>query len=237
MDTSTIKQIDLFRSVDPATIDAIAAPSFLQNFPGNVILARQGVAADFLFVLMDGMVEIRTEVAERQHTLGILEPTSVLLADAVVTDDIVLAECRTIAVSRLVMIPAAIVRWAMERDATFCRRLLSITAETSRDYMRQLNGQKLRNGIERLAAWALDEWQVQGGGEAFEMRHSKRVLANLLGMTPENLSRTLAGLEDSGLRFSGRKVEVWNPDRLRSIADLDPLIDRSAREDRAPART
>lgn len=60
------------------------------------------------------------------------------------------------------------------------------------------------------------------------MRHSTRVLANLLGMTPENLSRTLAGLEESGLRFSDRKVEVWNPDGLRSIADLDPLIDRSA---------
>lgn len=98
MDTGTIKQIELFRSVDPSTVDAIAAPSFLQNFPSNVILAHRGVPPDFLFVLMDGMVEIRTEMADRQHTLGIIEPTSDLLADDVVTEDIALAQCRTIAV-------------------------------------------------------------------------------------------------------------------------------------------
>jgi CRP/FNR family transcriptional regulator, transcriptional activator FtrB len=228
MDTGLLKEIDLFKKVDDSTVDAIAAPSFLQNFPSNVVLARQGAPADFLFVLMDGLVEVRAEIGDRQHTLAIVEPTSVLLAEPVISDEIVLAECRTIAASRLVMIPAAVVRWAMERDAAFCRGLLRIMAQSSRSYMRQLNGQKLRNGIERLAAWALDEWTLQGRGDGFDMRHSKRVLANLLGMTPENLSRTLASLEDSGLRFTGRRVEIWNPDGLRGIADLNPLIDRSA---------
>lgn len=228
MDVRLLKSVDLFAGVDDPTLAAIAGPSFLQNFPNNVVLCPQGGTADFLFVLVDGLAEMRTEVAERQHTLQIVEPPAVLLTEAVVTEKPSLAEYRTIAASRLLMIPGPIVRWAMASDVGFCRSLLETTAMAARDYMRQINGQKLRTGVERLAAWALDEWARRGHGPAFPMRHSKRVLANLLGMTPENLSRTLSSLEPLGLRFEGRQVEINDPDRLREIAQMTPLMDATA---------
>ena len=51
------------------------------------------------------------------------------------------------------------------------------------------------------------------------------LLASLLGMTPENLSRTIAGLEPHGVVFRGRTIHVRDLSALKRMACPTPLID------------
>ncbi len=91
--------------------------------------------------------------------------------------------------------------------------------------VRVLKDQKLRTGVERLANWILEEDRHHGGHRRIELVHDKRTLSARLGMTPENLSRTLAGLVDHGVTGSGRKIVISDYDALQRLARSDPLID------------
>lgn len=51
------------------------------------------------------------------------------------------------------------------------------------------------------------------------------MLASLLGMTPENLSRSLAALADYGVEVHGPNVTITRPAALERLAKPDPLID------------
>ena len=51
------------------------------------------------------------------------------------------------------------------------------------------------------------------------------MLASLLGMTPENLSRSLSVLADYGVETHGPEVTITRPAVLDRLARPDPLID------------
>jgi CRP/FNR family transcriptional activator FtrB len=58
--------------------------------------------------------------------------------------------------------------------------------------------------------------------------HEKRVLASLLGMTPENLSRAFSTLQRYGVGVHGAQVTLASAPALRALAKPDPLIDNHA---------
>ena len=73
--------------------------------------------------------------------------------------------------------------------------------------------------------YLLAEQFSQGGGATLVLPHEKRVLASLLGMTPENLSRAFANLADHGVEVNGAAVSIHRPAALDRLARPDSLID------------
>lgn len=80
----------------------------------------------------------------------------------------------------------------------------------------------LRTIRERLAKHlALQARAGSGDGAAFELRESRQELAEMLGTSPEVVSRTLAELSDRKLiAIDGRKINVLDEGRLRGAARL-----------------
>lgn len=91
--------------------------------------------------------------------------------------------------------------------------------------MRELKNQKLRSGAERLAAWLLGQ-SAAANATSFTIPFEKRVLASLLGMTPENLSRAFATLATYGVTTSGRSVSLEDVPGLRGLARPQHMLDR-----------
>ena len=79
--------------------------------------------------------------------------------------------------------------------------------------------------VERLANYLITQKLRQGGHDTFTLPHEKRVLASLMGMTPENLSRALATLADYGVAVDGPQVTIARPVVLERLAKPTPLID------------
>jgi CRP/FNR family transcriptional activator FtrB len=73
----------------------------------------------------------------------------------------------------------------------------------------------------------LSEWR-QSVGANVVLRHEKRILASLLGMTLENLSRAFAALRKHGVSVNGAAVTIANAAALHALAKPDPLIDNHA---------
>jgi CRP/FNR family transcriptional activator FtrB len=123
------------------------------------------------------------------------------------------------------MLSGEALRRAMKGDAQLAFAVAEELAGCYRGLARTLKNQKLRGGVERLANYLITQKVRQGGEATFTLPHEKRVLASLLGMTPENLSRAFATLADYGVETKGPEVTIARPVVLERLAKPSPWID------------
>jgi CRP/FNR family transcriptional regulator, transcriptional activator FtrB len=116
-------------------------------------------------------------------------------------------------------------RDVFDSDAAFARAIINELAERYCAIVRSLKNEKLRTGAERLANWILEANHQQGDHQHVELTFDKRTLASRLGMTPENLSRSLALLAKYGVTSSGREIVIEDSTALERFARPNVLID------------
>jgi len=224
-DVERVRALGLFAGAAEETIQDLMAGAYLQRFPANTTLIQEGDPTDFLHVLLDGSVELIGTWNDKEMSLGLMEPVAVFVLAAVALQSPALTTAETRERSEVLMLPAAAVTRAMAADPAFC---LAATREMAVAYeamVRSIKNQKLRGGVERLANHLVAEQARQGGQTTITLHHEKRVLASLLGMSPENLSRAFSALADYGVSVHGPQVTIGLPKALRRLAKPTPLID------------
>jgi len=226
-ETNLVRELPLCREMTDAHFDSLMSAALLQKFPQHTNLIREGELPDFLHIIIDGSVELFAGWDDREVTLDILRPVSTFILAAVIRDEVYLKSARTLTAAQILMLPAASVRDVFGRDAAFARAIVNELAIRYRSVVRSLKDHKLRTSAERLANWILEVDRQQGSNGRVLLPHDKRTLASRLGMTPENLSRSLANLSEHGVMGSGREIVVTDREALQRWAKPDPLIDGS----------
>ncbi|RME63798.1 MAG: transcriptional regulator [Alphaproteobacteria bacterium] len=224
-DESVVRGLNLFADMAPANFAELMHGAYFQRFPPHVQLIAEGDPADFLYVVVDGGVELFARANNREATMAILRPVSTFILAAVLREAVYLMSARTMEASRLLMIPSENIHIMLARDADFARAIVRELATCYRSVIKALKDQKLRTAVERLANYILREHEKQGGDGELHLRSDKRTLAALLGMTPENLSRAFNTLRPYGVAVDGRSVRVSKLPDLITLAKPTPLID------------
>ncbi len=222
---SSICGSPLFRDLDESSAKVLLSAARRRRFPKQANIAREGAAADFLHIVDDGLIMLFGSHDGAETTMEIVGPGSVLYLAAVMRSSVYLNSARTLTACRVVMIPAQDIRDLCERDGAIARAIINELAERHRCSVRQLKNIKLRSSAERLANWILRTGKIQGQDGWIELTFDKRTLASCLGMTPENLSRTLAQLTKYGVRNSGPHIMIENASALAEFAKPNALID------------
>lgn len=226
-DLPDVRHLPLFRDMDQANFDALLGRSYVQNFPVGLEMIRQGDPADFLHVMLDGAVELYAKWGGRECTMAVVRPVSTFILAACIKDAPYLMSARTLQRSRIILIPSADLRAIFRRDTDFAVSVINELAACYRAIVRNTKGLKLRNSRERVAAYILRQSRLLDDAPSFRLPVEKRLLASYLGMTPENLSRTLRALEEHGVKIDGMRVIITDRARLSALAQLDALIDGS----------
>jgi CRP/FNR family transcriptional regulator, transcriptional activator FtrB len=227
-DEQVVRGLTLFADMQEANFRALMSAALLQSFPPHVILIREGELPDFLFVLVAGAVEMYASHAERRTTLQVIIPPATFIVVPVVRQEVPLMSARTMVNSNVLMIPAEAVREIFSRDSGFARAVVSELALRFRDMVRALKNEKLRTGTERLANWILQTDAHGGYTGRLILPFEKRMLASLLGMTPENLSRGFATLAEHGVTTEGQAIIIRDRLKLQRLARENPLIEEIA---------
>ena len=81
-----LKGLPLFSEMKAESLDSLLNAALLQQFPTGVILVHEGEPADFLHVLVDGLVEIYTEQDGGEWGISLINPVSTFILAAVVRD-------------------------------------------------------------------------------------------------------------------------------------------------------
>lgn len=224
-DLDRVKALPLFRKITPEAFRDVTAGAFLQRFPAGTTLLMEGDQVDFLYVLLDGIVELQGTWKEKDTTLAVLRPVSTFILAAVVLDADALMSARTLERSEILMLSGQALRRTMRQDAEFALAVAEELSGCYRGLVRTVKNHKLRGGTERLANYLITQRIRQGLNDTIVLPHEKRILASLLGMTPENLSRAFAGLASHGVVVHGPEVTLTRPEALERLARPTPLID------------
>jgi CRP/FNR family transcriptional activator FtrB len=217
--------LDLFAEMEEANFDELIQAAFLQRFPPQVALINEGDPPDFLYIVVDGSVELFAASNGRETSMEIVLPVSTFILAAVLRDAPYLMSARSIESSHILMIPAENVRSIFDRDHVFARAVVRELSTRYRTVVKSLKDHKLRNSVERLANYLLRQHAAQDAGGVIELPIDKRTLAALLGMTPENLSRAFATLKPYGVDVNGREIHLSKLPDLHTLAKPTPLID------------
>ena len=227
-DQERVKTLPLFQEAAPETFRIATAGAHVQRFPAQTLLLLEGDPVDFLYVLLEGQVELHGTWNDRETVLAILRPVSTFILAAVVLDADALMSARALERCELLMIPGDAIRTAMQLDVRFAQAVSRDLAGGYRGLVRTIKNHKLRGGVERLANYLLALRASENAGANVRLQFEKRILASLLGMTPENLSRAFAALQEHGVSVEGAIVRIGNPSALEMLAKPDPLIDNHA---------
>lgn len=220
-----IALLPLFREMNDAERERIFSGSFLQVFPPQLTLFEIGQHADFLHVLIDGLVELYATSAGRDTTIRVVEPVRSFILAAAVTDLPYLMSARTLVASRILLVPAALVREMIKQDIALMQATMHELALGYRDLVRALTDMKLRQSAERLGNLILQQDDRQGSRGTVQLRAEKRLLASLLGMTPENLSRAFGVLANHGIAVDGPQVTIIDRAALEDFSRPDNVRD------------
>ena len=224
-DAKIVRSLPLFSGMQDAHFETVVEAGYLQRFPHRVVLAHEGERPNFLHVLVEGSVEFYSVSRDRETTLSFLKPPGAFILAAVVLDQLYLKSARTTENSVVVLIPAQAVRGVFDKDPAFARAVVAELALRYRGLVKDLKNQRLRTGLERLANWILAHDEQLDRPGSFKLPIEKKALASLLGMRPENLSRSFSELADLGVKVDGAKLTIVDRATLTKFASPDQLID------------
>jgi CRP/FNR family transcriptional activator FtrB len=221
-----LRELPLFSGMALENLERLLDAALLQQFPAGVVLIREGAQADFLHVLVDGLVEIFfAEQDGGEWGISLIHPVSTFILAAVVVEQPYLNSVRTLTESRVLLIPAIRVRELFDKDVAFARAIARELALAYRSSVKKLKGYMARSSVERLANWILTEAQTGTHHSNVVIPFDRGTLASHIGTTRESLSRNLAHLTDHGVRIRGREIVIDDHDKLALFARPQRFID------------
>ncbi|WP_419913218.1 cyclic nucleotide-binding domain-containing protein [Hoeflea sp.] len=224
-DLPQVRSLEFFESMSDSNFDTLMQAAYLQTFPSQLELITEGDPADFLYVVIEGCVELFARANGRESTMGMVTPVGTFILAAVLKDALYLMSARTCQRSKLLLVPSENIREVFQRDEAFARAIVIELASCYRTVVKEHKDLKLRTAVERLANRLLRYHIDQGESGTLELPHDKRTLASLLGMTPENLSRAFNTLKPYGVSVNGNKISLNELESLTTLAKPNPLID------------
>ena len=198
-----------------------AAKLARQSTPGTArrgeLLARRGAPLPGVFALQAGTVKLSLRGAEgEERVLRIVaapdcfgEPTA-LLGRACQYDAFALAD------TRFAVIPSSAIFTLADQDRRFSRRLLLALAERSYGILGEFASATTQRGAQRLAGYLESLARQDRSGGKIQLPVSKTVVAALLGMKKETLSRLLHQFFADGIIAVERR-EIAILDRARLV--------------------
>jgi CRP/FNR family transcriptional activator FtrB len=209
------QRLPVFARLAPADRDALLDGADLCALPDGAVLIRQGDPPGRLYVLIEGHVALTLTRGRRRALIEILGPPALLGDAALFGDRPEIAEARAMGAARLIALPGAAFRARLSERFERIAPLLALTSMQLRARIRQIAALKLGSTAERLAGFVVSLAPLAEGAAVIRLPYDKRHVAELLGMTPESLSRALARLADLGV--------TAGPDGRLAVADLGRL--------------
>ena len=224
-DIPEIRELKLFASMSDQNFENLIRAAYLQTFPARVELIREGDPADFLHIVIEGRVELFGQSNGRESTMAMINPVGTFILAAVLIDAVYLMSARTNERSKILMIPTEDVLEAYNEDNNFSRAIVVELANCYRSVIKEHKSIKLRTAVERLANVILKYHTYHGSNGQIELPYDKKILASMLGMTPENLSRAFNTLKPYGVTVNGSTMQLNDIEALSKLAKPNPLID------------
>ena len=217
-DIPLIRRSRLLAQVSEADLAAMLATCFVQALPRGTVPCRQGEKPEFLHIVLGGSVGLFAEGAREERLIEFFGPGDAFILPAVMLDAPYLMTARLLADSRILLWPAAAYRAQVKANGALAFGAALLLSSYWRSLIGQIKDLKLLSAVERLSAMLLALAPRQSGPVSVTLPGGRHLVAGRLGITPQSLSRAFATQRSVGVTGAGRRVDIADPERLRTLA-------------------
>ncbi len=218
-DRSTLCGVRLFEGLPNELRDSVFSDAQVSLFPKGAILFRQGERATHFYVVLSGWVKLyRLQPDGTEAVIEIMGPGQAFaeLAMHLACGYPATAEMAT--GGRLASFSSASCIDLLHDCPEFSEAMLCDISAHLQRFIERVESHHCRTTPQRLAEFLLGYCPVErsaGPSASFRLPYSKQLIANLLGMQPETLSRAVAVLRHHGVAIEGRSVGIRDLEALQ----------------------
>ncbi len=215
-----IERLPVFVEVPKKALAQLLGHARIHEFAAGSILFKEGEVADFLYIALDGHVALRAKGEDSGDTvIEFVPPGQPFIVAAVLLNRPFLLSAQVLEGSRVMLIPAADFRHAIEVNLALALAFNRAAAEHWRSLIGQLKSLKMRTGAQRLAYFLLSIAGRRAGQATIRLPCERQILATWLGMVPTSASRAFRELAAIGVEGRGRSLHVRSFERLAEFAE------------------
>ena len=227
-----LRRQPLFQDFAAGELAELAAFSREKHLRKDEILFRSGDKPIEWFLVISGQVKLAMYSARgNEKVMEIIGPEQCFGEAEMFVDRPYSVFAQSIVDTWLLCLGQAELFDLVKRNAAFAQRLLQRIGLRVNELVREVESYTLNTGIERVITYLLQHAAVQStGGLEAKLPASKGLIASLLNLSPESLSRIFQDLSSAGLiRVKGRGVHILDARRLCDYqASLPPPKSRRA---------
>jgi CRP/FNR family transcriptional regulator len=220
--TFSLRKFPLFSGLSPEDAEAFQRQCVPVSYRAGVRIFDEGEPARGFYLVLSGQVKIfKLSPRGQEHILAVIGPGGTFAEAAAFLGRGYPASTECLEDSELVFVEREPIRQLLVKDPDMALRMMAGMALKLRSLVAMVEDLTLRDARGRLARYLLGLAPAQELQPQVKLPTQQTVLARLLGLTQETLSRTLKGLKEEGLvSASGRSLTLDVPG-LRAVLGDD----------------
>ena len=195
---------------------------------GEILFHRGDPCHGFHLVLC-GQIKLAFTSAEgHEKVIEIIRPGQSFGEAVMFMDKPYVVMAQALADSRLLHIAKNVVFAEMDRDPSFCRRIIAGLSQRLHHLIADVETYSLHSGRDRIVGYLLRQEEVDGessgsGPVSVRLPTSKGTIASRLNLTQEHFSRILHELSEAGLiEVEGRTIHILDIEKFRTTQGSFP---------------
>jgi CRP-like cAMP-binding protein len=208
----------LLQAVSPQAAAQLIHTAVVTTLPARSTLYDEGERASAFYCVISGYVRLfRTGRDGRQADLRICGPGEVFAECLIHGGERYRTSAEVAETATVASFEIAEVRRIAERDATVSRAISAQLSSHLLTIMDCMANDRLHTAPQRVADYLLACCPIDDGAASIRLPYQKSLIAGLLGLAPEALSRAFASLKVKGVTVRGRIVQIGDVEALRKI--------------------
>lgn len=213
-----VKDLPLFHNLSQDDISGLFANAATVESGREEILYEEGDVANRFYILLEGNVELFTRSSsQRESIIEILTPGDVFDIAAIFEDKKFPTGAKVMETATLVIVDAEHFMSTLSANVDVVLDMMASMSKHLKGLVKQVSELKLMTTGQRLGSFILGLTDIESGEVTVQLPYDKKMLASLLGMQPESLSRAFGKLKEVGVVSRSNMIGIDNIARLREF--------------------
>jgi CRP/FNR family transcriptional regulator, transcriptional activator FtrB len=222
-DDRPLNDARFFSSLAPDLQARLTKAGKFRNLARDTVLWRRGDRAKHVYVLVSGRIGVVDAPGEDRTTvISLFGPGHFITGASGIFDVPYAFSGRVIEDARVLAVPVAPYRRYVMSDTSFLLMTTMNVCAHWRELMVQVRDLKQLSANQRLGFYLLAKTRKRSGSETIHLADDQMLIAGMLGVTRESLSRSFAQLHEHGVIKRGRIVVLDDITRLRRLCQDRP---------------
>jgi len=207
----------LFRNISAVDLHTLQREVVKTELEKNTMLFRKGDQADACFIVVYGLVKLSIPSSQgNDKVLELIRPGQSLGEAMMFLDEPYPFYAEALENTLLLKIPRPALMRLLDRSPVISRQMMAGLSYRLLGFIRNVERYSLQNATQRVIDYLLQTSAMQSTNEV-RLELKKHLLASLLNLSPETLSRVLHQLMDEQLiRVCGSTIHIGSPDALKT---------------------